>query len=85
VLSKADLNNPLKITSAPASIRTLITGTFAGQSQGHLYICDLRSVFLMAINMIISVFWKMTPCSLVEMYMTDVSAVPAVSIFKVGE
>jgi hypothetical protein len=85
VLPKADLNNLHKIISAPASIRALITGSSAEVSQGYIFICGLRSEVLRAINTNTNVFWKMTPFSLVEMYLTDVSAVPGASIVKEEE
>jgi hypothetical protein len=85
VLPTADLNNLHRVTSAPTSIRTLITSTFAELSQEYLNISGLRSEFLMVMNMITSVFRKMTPSSLVERYITDVSAVPVIFIFKVEE
>jgi hypothetical protein len=39
----------------------------------------------MAMNINIAVFWKMTPYSVVERYLTDVSEEPAASIFKTEE
>lgn len=87
MLPKADLNNLHKIISAPGSIRTLITALSAELSQGHLlvFICGLRSQVLMVPNMNTSVFLKMTPFSIVERYLTEVSAVPGASIVKEEE